>query len=167
MPRFLLFETGVHYFDTLQFLFGMIERVYCCKRTINPLIQGEDYVIVVIVFASGLCGIYDANRVSFVPKVRSNSYGWMRIEGALGNLRLDLDGRLFITPRGGVEYEHNYSIPSSWKGGCAVAAQQHFVDALRSGASFQTEGQDYLRTQEIVDAAYRSASEGVAIRITS
>lgn len=167
MEKFLLFETGVHYFDTLQSLFGPIRKVYCVARTVNSVIKGEDYVVVTLEFQSGLTAIYDANRVAHVAKIRSESYGWMRIEGTMGNLRLDLDGHLFITPRGDEEYEHQYAIPAGWKGGCAVATQQHFVDALQSNQPFVTGGGDYIKTQDVVYACYRSAQTGMPVSLTS
>ncbi|MCF8565156.1 Gfo/Idh/MocA family oxidoreductase [Alicyclobacillus tolerans] len=165
MKRFLLFETGVHYFETLQFLFGPIQRVYCRSRTINQVIQGEDYVVVLLEFASGLVGIYDANRVAYTEKVRSESYGWIRIEGTKANLRIDFDGRVFVQTRNGKEVEHEFVKGSGWKGGAAVSTQQHFVDCLTNNKPFVTNGPTYLQTQEVVFACYLSAQEGIPIEV--
>ncbi|MGG1554044.1 Gfo/Idh/MocA family protein [Paenibacillus ferrarius] len=165
MEKFLLFETGVHWFDTFRFLFGNIENVYCQTRTWNPIVKGEDSAIVQFDFSNGMTGIYDANRVTYMETVRSNAYGWMTLEGEKGKLRLDLDGRIFFTLRDGVEQEHQYEMPTGWKGGCAVATQQHFIDCLDSGTVFETEGEQYLVSQEIVYACYESAKTKCAIHV--
>ncbi len=165
MERFLLFETGIHYFETLQFLFGPIKKVYCQSRTINPVIKGEDYVVALLEFKSGLTGIYDANRAAYTEKVRSESYGWVRIEGTDANLRIDFDGRIFVQKRIGREVEHDYLRDTGWKGGAAVKAQQHFIDCLVENKPFVTEGTTYLQSQSVVFSCYQSAQEGIPIEV--
>jgi predicted dehydrogenase len=166
MERFLLNETGVHFIDTFRYLFGEMESVYCRTSTINPVIAGEDFAIVHVNFRSGAAAVYDANRTTYMEKVRSSTYGTMTIEGTEGKLRLDEDGRLYFTPRGGTEREYKYMIPKGgWKGGCTIAAQQHFVDGLLQGVPFETPGDDYLRTVRTVYACYDSARLGQVIRL--
>ncbi|MCR2804747.1 Gfo/Idh/MocA family protein [Paenibacillus soyae] len=157
MERFLLFETGVHWIDTYRMLFGEISSVFCDVRTWNPVCKGEDAAIVYFSFQSGMTGLYDANRVVYMEEVRSPAYGWMTLEGENGKLRLSQDGSIYVTLRGGQEYKHDYELPLGWKGGCAVATQQHFIDVLGQGGVFETDGDDYLISQEIVYACYESA----------
>ena len=46
-----------------------------------------------------------------------------------------------------------------YKGDSCRAAQQHFVDCLRTGAEFETEAADYVqKTFAAVEACYRSAA---------
>jgi predicted dehydrogenase len=40
-----------------------------------------------------------------------------------------------------------------------------FVDSLLDGSEFETNGQDYLKTLDIVDACYRSAETGNPVHI--
>ncbi|MEC0236160.1 Gfo/Idh/MocA family oxidoreductase [Paenibacillus kribbensis] len=168
MEKFLLYETGVHWIDTFRYLFGEIESVCCQMRTWNPLIKGEDAAIVLFNFVNGMTGIYDANRVVYATEVRPATYGWMNLEGELGNLRLDKDGRIFITLRGETEQEHAYSIPDGWKGGSVISTHQHFIDGLLSGDSFyfETEGEKYMISQRIVYACYQSVSEQRVVTIS-
>ncbi|MFB5675097.1 Gfo/Idh/MocA family protein [Paenibacillus terreus] len=168
MEKFLLYETGVHWIDTFRYLFGEIESVYCQLRTWNPLIKGEDDAIVLFNFINGMTGIYDANRVVYTAEVRPPTYGWMSLEGELGNLRLDENGRIFITLRGETEQEHAYDIPDGWKGGSVISAHQHFIDGLLSGDNnyFETEGEKYMISQRIVYACYQSASERRVVSIS-
>ena len=165
MPRFLLFETGLHYADTLRFLFGEVVSVYCRIRRVNPAITGEDVAVVCLNFVDGLSAIFDGNRVAHTSSVRPPMNGFLRIEGTEGNLRADEAGRLFLMPRGESERPHEYAIPGGYRGGSVVAAQQHFVDCLAEGTEFETNGRDYRKSAEIVFACYQSAAEDRVVRM--
>ncbi len=43
--------------------------------------------------------------------------------------------------------------------------QRHFVDCMLSGAPFESTGQDYLKTIEVVEAAYESAARSTVVRV--
>lgn len=48
-----------------------------------------------------------------------------------------------------------YVIPSDgWKGGGAIATQQHFIDGLRSGNEFETSGEQYLHSVRAMFACF-------------
>lgn len=157
MEKFLLYETGVHWIDTYRYLFGEIDSVYCQIRNINPIIKGEDLAIIHFNFNSGAIGLYDANRTTYMEHVRTPAYGIMTIEGTNGKLRLTEEGRIYLTLRGRGESEHLYLIPSGWKGGSAIATQQHFIDGLTEGIPFESSGSEYLKTVQVVYACYESA----------
>ena len=159
MERFLLVETAIHYFDTVDFLFGPIRDVWCRTGTINPVVRGEDLVVAVLGLESGASVLYDANRVACTATVRSSAYGTMVVEGPLGTIRLDDDGTIWLQDRDGLERRHAYRMPPGWKGGAAVAAQQHFVDCLNGEAIPETSGASYLRAMAVVEACYRSARD--------
>ncbi len=158
MEKFLIYETGVHWIDTFRYLLGEIDSVYCQTRTVNDGIKGEDLAIIHFNFASGAVGLYDANRTTGVVHERSPTYGVMTLEGTAGKLRLDEQGAIYLARRGEPEVRHPYVIPDGWKGGGAIAAQQHFIDELRSGRmQFETSGTEYLGTVRIVYDCYHSA----------
>ena len=166
MKKFLLYETGIHWIDTFRYLFGEIESVFCVTRKINPVIAGEDFAQVLFQFASGITGIYDANRITYMEEVRCPTYGWMTLEGTEGKLRLDENGRIYITLRGGTEMEHPYHIPKKgWKGGCTIATQQHFIDGLLNGGMFETGGQEYLKSVKVMFACYESSMHNKVVTL--
>jgi predicted dehydrogenase len=166
MGKFLLFETGIHFVDTYRYLFGEIESVFCQTRRINPAIAGEDFAVVLFQFADGSTGIYDANRTTYMEAVRCPTYGWMTVEGTEGKLRLDMEGRIFLTLRGATETEHPYHIPSNgWKGGCTIATQQHFIDGLLQGTPFETNGPDYLKSVKAMFACYESMKTNRVVQL--
>ena len=165
MERFVILEAGGHYLDTMRFLFGDIVLLHCLTRRRNPRIRGEDAALVTLEFAGGATGLFDADRTACTTRMRSPVNGQVFIEGSAGNLRLDEDGAIFLAFRGGAEERHSYHIPPGYRGGSAIAAQAHFVTALRTGVPFETGGRDYLAVERAVEACYRSAASGATERL--
>ncbi len=165
MERFLILETGIHYFDTLRFLFGEVDRLSCVTRRLNPAIRGEDQAVATLEFASGLTAVWDGNRVAPFPVVRSPFNGFMRLDASEASLEVDCYGTMTLTRRGAAPVPHTYPIPAGYRGGSTVAAQRHFVERLRDGRPFETSAADYLRTTELVFAAYDSAESGQRIGV--
>jgi predicted dehydrogenase len=163
MEQFLLYETGIHYIDTYRYLFGEISSVYCQTRKVNPNIAGEDMAIVHVNFANRMTGIYDANRTTYMQEVRSPAYGWMTIEGTEGKLLLEQSGEIYYTRRDGEQKKHEYEIPPGWKGGCAIATQQHFIDGLLKGIPYESAGPEYLKSVQVMYACYESAQENKVV----
>lgn len=164
MPRFLLFEAGIHTIDTFRYLGGEIERVWCRLRRLNPVIAGEDAALAVFDFEGGAVGVYDANRYNeSTAEDPRYTFGELLVEGDGGTVRLHDDGRLSLQPLGEPERDHPYERSRrGFAGDCVLATQRHFVDALRGGAPFETEGRRYLRSIAVQEAAYRSAASGRA-----
>lgn len=157
MERFLVFETGIHYIDTLRFLFGEVESVQATLHQRNPIIRGEDQAILVLTFQSGVTAIWDANRATACTTERTPFNGFMRLEGSDATLDINQHGEMTITRRGGESRTHAYPVPEGYRGGSTVATQRHFVECLRSGEPFETSAEDYLKTTEVVFAAYAAA----------
>jgi predicted dehydrogenase len=165
MPRLLLYETVVHFLDTFRFLQGDLESVFCQTDRINSTIQGEDYALVQVSFANGARGMIDANRISGTspPDV---AFGEFRIEGERAMIRIAADGSLFLTEYGKPEFHCPLQIPAEgYKGDSVRALQEHFAACLVSGDAAESEGADYLKTVQAVDACYRSAETGLPVRI--
>lgn len=158
--RLLLYETGVHFFDTFRFLLGEVASVYARVRRINPVIKGEDAGHVVLGFMNGATAVYDANRYT-EPETDDPRYtfGLMRVDAANGHLRLDSDGQLWWKALGEPLKRHQYAHTRQGFAGDSVGAlQRHFVTAMYSGGPFESTGEDYLRTVRVMEAAYESAA---------
>lgn len=159
MPRFLIYETLVHYLDTVRFLIGEIESIFCQIKRINPKIAGEDAAVIQLTCGK-TTGIIDGNRCS-TPDEPGPVLGYARFEGNQGKLLLSGTGRIFLEPTLGTRKEHEYAIPSSgYRGDSCLATQRHFVRCLQSGEEFEASGSDYLRTLHAVFRAYESAESG-------
>jgi predicted dehydrogenase len=162
MPQLLLFETGVHVIDVFRYLGGEITGVFARLRRFNPDIAGEDRGLLLCDFAGGATALWDADR--YHESLASNpryTFGEFLLEGEAGALRLQEDGTMLLHRLGEAPDENIYH-PSreGFAGDSVFAALQHFVDGLRQGAPFETDGRDYLRTLAVQDAAYRSAASG-------
>lgn len=166
-PRFLIFETLVHYLDSARYLFGDPQAVACLTSKVNPAIAGEDQAIITLRFGDGFAGIIDGNRCSPMDEEApqgSHGMGNLRIDGTGGTLWLDAGGNITIEPRGGVRYGHRWDIPATgYRGDSCYLTQKHFVDCLRSGQQFESHGADYLRTLNLVEACYRAASTSASV----
>ncbi|MCR9292321.1 MAG: Gfo/Idh/MocA family oxidoreductase [bacterium] len=162
MPRFLVFEAGIHTVDTFRFLAGEVSRVWCQLRRLNPVIAGEDAGIAVFEFEQGGLGLYDANRFNeSTAEDPRYTFGELLFEADGGTLRLYPDGRLTIQPLGQPERDHSYQhTRQGFAGDCVRETQQHFVDCLLSKSEFETSGRNYLQSIVVQEAMYRSAVSG-------
>lgn len=165
MPRFLIHETLVHFLDTLEFLAGPIERLYCRTRRLNPHIAGEDFALAVMDLQSGATAAIDANR--YAGERTSKTFGFMAVEGSEGAVHLDHDGTIRRIDLCGERTVHPYTVPSvGYRGDSCFGAQRHFVQSLVADAPFETSGEAYLRTLAAVEACYRSAGSGEPVRLS-
>lgn len=168
MPRLLVYETGVHFIDVFRYLAGEIEEVYARLRTLNPVIRGEDEALILFRFANGASGLCDANRYN--ESNYSNpryTFGEFWVEGNEGSLRLYPDGKLTVQRLGQPEEVHPYAHEDrGFAGDSCYTTQQHFVDGLINQRSFETRGEEYLKTLRVQEAVYRSARQRVPIYLS-
>jgi len=167
MPRFLIFETGVHFIDVYRYLAGEIVQVFARLRRLNPAIRGEDCGIVLFDFASGATGLWDADRYHEAPAADPRyTFGEFLLEGDRGALRIDDEGSIYMRPLGEAESRHPYS-PShdGFAGDSVQATFAHFIARLADGGPFETSGEDYLRTLSVQEAVYASARSGQVVAI--
>ncbi len=167
MPRLLVYETGIHFIDTFRYLFGEIDSVYAQLRKLNPVISGEDSGFVHFNFGMGAWGLWDASRYNEPNYVNPRyTFGKLIVDGNGGTLRLNPDGRITIQKLGELEVEHFYE-PSkeNFAGDCVFALQQHFIQKLTAGESFETNGEDYLRNIVVQEAVYQSNESNQVVTI--
>jgi predicted dehydrogenase len=162
MPRFLVHEVFVHFFDTFRFLLGEISGLVARTKRHNPVIAGEDAATITVDFASGATGVLDGNRLLDHPSDDPRmTGGTLLMEGTRATLRLDGFGRLFLRPHRGEEQEHAYAWEKRGFGGDAVFRTiQHLAAHLTEGAPTDHTGEKYLRNVALVEVAYVSAREG-------
>ena len=166
-PRLLIYETGVHFIDTFRYLLGEVKEVYAQLRRLNAVIHGEETGQVFFRFARGATAIWDANRYNEVesPSPRY-TFGQMRIDAIGGHLTLDTEANLRVKPLGQPGFNAEYSHRNiNFAGDCVYTLQRHFVDSMRTGAEFEGNGEDYLKTLAVVDAVYESARRGEVVRL--
>ena len=157
MPRLILFELGVHYFDTLRYLFGEPNVVYAVTRRVSPHVAGEDVAYVLTRLESMTVGL-DLSWAS-LPTWPTPARGWadVRIDGTSGTIHLSPAGELRTYADSGQTCElfDGDPVQAGYE-----AAQAHFAACLRSGETPETRAEDQLHTMELVFGAYEAATSG-------
>lgn len=162
-----MYETGVHFLDTLRFLLGEATTVFANLRRLNPAIEGEDAGQIFLRFESGATAIWDANRYNEIEAVAPRfTFGQLRVDGLAGHLSLNTEGVLRVKRLGEPGRDVAYSPDRTrFAGDCVYALQRHFVDCMIGGGEFESNGQDYLKTVRLVEAVYESASKAEVVHL--
>lgn len=158
MERLLVFETLVHYVDTLRFFLGEITEVYSVLKTINSNIAGEDYALITLGFENGATAIIDANRFA-ESEIKNEAFGTCSLEGNEGSIMLRPNLDIHVLKNTGDAYTHNYKLPiaePNYKGASCYNTQKHFIEHLVDG-NFESTVLDYSKTLAVVEAIYESA----------
>jgi predicted dehydrogenase len=158
-PRLLIYETGVHFIDTFRYLLGEVTEVYAHLRRLNSVIRGEDAGQLFLRFESGATAIWDANRYNETeaPNPRY-TFGEIRVDGTGGHLTMDSEANIRVKKLGEPAWNPDYARENrNFAGDCVYALQRHFVDCMLSGREFESSGREYLKTLEVVFAAYASS----------
>lgn len=164
MPRMIIFELGTHYIDTLRYLFGEPESVYCTHRRVSPYIEGED-TAQTIVKTGGVDVMIDLSWASVPVTDRKGRISWgiYQVEGDKGTIRVDQKGHLKVFTDSGVTDEIQFPEDSEVIG--YTEAQRHFVDCLETGIVFETSGEETAKTMEVVFGAYESSRSETVYRV--
>lgn len=155
-PRLLIYETGVHFIDTFRFLLGEVTDVYAHLRRLNAVIRGEDTGQLFLKFESGATAIWDANRYN-ETEARNPRYtfGELRVDGTGGHLTMDSEANIRVKKLGEPAWNLDYPREDrNFAGDSVYALQRHFVECMQSGCEFESSGRNYLKTLEVVFAAY-------------
>ncbi|KPA20679.1 Inositol 2-dehydrogenase [Shimia sp. SK013] len=170
MSRLLIHETGVHFVDLFQWLFGTITAVYADLVKINPVLRGEDAGQLQMTHASGTRSLFDGNRLmDHVTDNPRRTMGEMWIEGEAGSLRLDGLGRVFFREFG---TQQETAVPlvadvddTAFGGGCVAYLCQHVAAAATHAGVLENEARDYLSVIRATEAAYESHATGRKIQL--
>lgn len=172
MPRLMLFETGVHWFDMWRYLFGEPNRLYCEAMRFSKYVKGEDSAIVTL----GYDDFYGVMDLSWITRrefrdsmkdntnIRGEHAEHFIIDGDKGTLKMFGEGTMVIVDNDGSETmvaDHTDLNQEE----SHFRLQSHFIHCLETGDSFQTSAEDNLKTLKLTFAAYESASEHKAISL--
>jgi predicted dehydrogenase len=141
--------------------------VFANLRRLNSMIKGEETGQVFFRFESGATAIWDANRYNEVESATPRyTFGEMRIDASGGHLTMDTASNIRLKHLGEAAYDHDYTRADvNFAGDCVYALQRHFADCMRSGAPFESTGEDYLKTIRVVEKVYESASQNKLLAI--
>jgi len=159
--KLLIYETGVHFIDTLSYHAGIVESVYTVLKKRNPVIKGEDCALMFLNFKNEATALWDASRYneSNHPNPRY-TFGEYLIEGSKGSIRLYYDGKITIQKLGQKEKEHLYTYTEKgFAGDSCFIFQNEYVKQWFNKKEFETSGENYLKVLQIQEAVYESAEK--------
>ncbi len=147
--RMLVAEVLIHHLDTLRMLLGpMSVKAAALSRTC-PVMAGEDGAVIQLETQGGAgVSVFASFAVHGAPPSQAD---WLEIIGETGTLRLD--GATLSCMGHGPE-TRQYDLGEAYQGSYN-ATLVHFIDALASGAPFETAPADNLETLRLVEECYR------------
>ncbi|EEF58598.1 Gfo/Idh/MocA family protein [Pedosphaera parvula] len=166
---------SIHHLDTFRYWFGEPERIYCSTRP-DPRTKfphSDGICTYILEYAKGLrcVGIDDTWTGPAREGCVSDEYIKWRIEG-LNGLAIGSIGwchNPYTTPST-IQYaskgHHGFQAPvwpESWFPDAFVGPMADLLLALENGGQPSTSGYDNLKTMALIDAAYVSAREHLAI----
>jgi predicted dehydrogenase len=148
-----------------------VSALSCITQSVKPGLAGEDAATMMLRHENAATTIIDISYASHrEPNPFPQTLG--EIEGRKGTIQI-LEGEILrIHADGAVKDEAIKADERDWTSppwtqiqDSVPRTQQHFVDAVKSGARFGTDGEDSLKTYLLAEAAYRSAETGKHIDI--
>jgi predicted dehydrogenase len=167
MPQLLLYEVGTHLLDVSRYLFGEPQAVYTRLHHISPDVIGEDVQVINLAYENMTMMIHDSWASVPIPDLdrpdfeRRWHHRLLEIEGTQGTLVLRPDTSIDFYSDSD---EQRWPPVETGMAEAHIAAQQHFIDCLESGAEFETSGEETIRTMALVYACYQSVDQGVVVK---
>lgn len=169
--RFMIMDVGIHMLDLARYLMGDANAVTCLNQSVKQGLAGEDAATMLLRHDNGATTIIDVSYASHrTPNPFPQTLG--EVEGRAGTVQI-LEGEVLrIHADGNTRDEVICSDGRRWTEkpwtqiqDSVPRTQQHFIDALTAGLSFETSAQDSLLTYALAEAAYRSAASGQLVTI--
>jgi D-apiose dehydrogenase len=170
LTRFLLADIGVHLLDTARFLCGEAQSVYCHTQNIQPDVLGED-AATVITKHGNITIITELGYVQNYYEMDAFPETFALIEGARGSISLGLNCEIRVTTKTGTRSISAKPISYSWANPAYDVVHSSMVPCLTnllagvSGGEAETTLADNIQTMRLVEAAYKSAESGEAVRL--
>jgi UDP-N-acetyl-2-amino-2-deoxyglucuronate dehydrogenase len=162
-----LINQAIHTVDLLQWVCGLPETVFAMKGALRYDIEGEDTLVASLKFPGGALGVIEATT-SVKPGFKRR----LEISGEKGTIILDGDTVSVWEVEGdeGVE-QSGEQITDGSSNPAAISNEGHrrqiedMVRAVIEGREPLVPGREGRRSLELVEALYRSAASGQAVRL--
>lgn len=162
-----LINQSIHTIDLLQWLNGGVKSVQGFKGTYtHPGIEGEDNAVAALKFNNGSIGVFEASTSVNPPQQRK-----IEIHGAKGSAILE--GNIFQLKKDG-KTENPAEVKDSGGASSPLAGmtfenhkQQYdrILEAIQNDQTPPVSGEESLQSLAVVEAIYRSATEGRPVDI--
>jgi D-apiose dehydrogenase len=168
--RLVILDVGIHILDLARFFLGEVETVFCETQRRNPKVRAEDTATMMLRHTSGAVSTvectYEARRI---PDPFPETL--LEIEGPAGSILVARGERMTVTTQG-LSFDEAIGGPllpwtsRPWHVSqeAVLHTNRHMLSSIRAGQPAETAGEDNLKTFALVEAAYRSAQTGRAVR---
>jgi predicted dehydrogenase len=147
--RMLVAEVLIHHLDTLRMLLGPLDVTAATLTQTCAEIAGEDGAVIQMQSKDGAgVSLFATFAAHGAPPSQPDR---LEILGKSGAIRLDGSALQLSAAQGETR---GYDLAASYQGSYD-ATIAHFVDALASGAPFETSPEDNLQTLRLVEDCYR------------
>jgi D-apiose dehydrogenase len=170
--RFIVEDLGIHALDVARFLLGNAHSISARMMRVNPNIKGEDVATMLLDHGAGVTSVVDC---SYASRLENEPFPetLIEIDGNQGTLRLAQGYKLTVTNKEGTTHQDVSPPLRPWASRpwhniqeSVSLIQQHWIDCLRDNREPDTSGRDNLQTFALVEAAYKSASQGQTVKLS-
>lgn len=151
MTRLTVLENLIHQLDTLRFLLDGVRTVGARTARLSDDVIGEDTAAILLESGDGAIGTLTGCMT--VPGLPPRSGDALRVIG--DRATAEFRDWVLVCSDDGLQERFD---PEAAYQDSFDAVIEHFVDALSSGAPFETDARDNLETLALVEAVYRNAA---------
>jgi predicted dehydrogenase len=169
LEQLIVYEWGTHLIDVARALFGQVRSVYARMDRASRQFKGEDRAVIVLEFdqATGLIDISWATAAAAPAEAEAHTYlEHVLVEGDHGLIEIIPEPHKLLrvsTRSEAWERPAFTGSPEAAYQASYTAAQQHFIDCLRTGRTPETAADDHLKTMAAAFAAYQSAAQNQVV----
>ncbi|MCB1468014.1 MAG: Gfo/Idh/MocA family oxidoreductase [Rhizobiaceae bacterium] len=149
--RNLVFETMIHHLDVLRCICGPLKVVAARLNRLADGLPGEDTAAILLEGADGFIATADGSICApGYPPLHGDR---LEVIGTRGTVVMDYN-RVYLV---GSEHEAVEVDLLGRYQECFDTAMTTFLDGLRDGTRFETDGNDNLETMRLMESVYRAA----------
>lgn len=149
--RNLVFETMIHHLDVLRCICGPLKVVAARLNRLADGLPGEDTAAILLEGADGFIATADGSICApGYPPLHGDR---LEVIGTRGTVVMDYN-RVYLV---GSEHEAVEVDLLGRYQECFDTAMTAFLDGLRDGTRFETDGNDNLETMRLMESVYRAA----------
>ncbi|QLE02437.1 Gfo/Idh/MocA family oxidoreductase [Galbibacter sp. BG1] len=158
-----LITQAIHSIDQMLHVMGKVKSVQGKVKTNYHDIEGEDVGTAILEFENGALGIIEGSTAiyaGFPEKLEVHgSNGSIILEaGKITQCRIKGNEQFEVKPEDGTTSAS--SDPKAVDVGLHIKQYQHFVDCILSGTEPEVDGQEALKSIQVLDAIYTSSRTG-------
>ncbi len=163
MPRLVIYEMGIHFFDTMRYLFGEPLHLAATIGQASSEVAGEDNAVVLVSYER-MSAVMDISWASIPTFHKKEAVSWAvaTVEGEGGTLHLSIDGRLRVITD---DTDEVFEFGPDPIGDSFIGMQRRFIECVGADLDCELSGREYAKTMELVFGSYASAENEQIYRI--